>query len=83
MCPKTIALTFLNDLFLCVVRKRLDIVVVFDGPEPRGCASLRSNKEGRLITRHAEVLAGWRQILVEAGGSIPDRNVERQLARAS
>ena len=30
--------------------------------------------------RHTGLVAGWRQVLIEAGGSIPDNNVERMLA---
>ena len=32
-----------------------------------------------MHARHSAVVAGWRQVMVEAGGNIPDRNVERLL----
>ena len=32
-----------------------------------------------MHARHSAVVAAWRQVMVEAGGNIPDRNVERLL----
>ena len=36
-------------------------------------------RTARLHTRHRGLVHAWRQVLVEAGGSIPRRNVERLL----
>jgi len=62
------------------MRRRLGIAVAVEGDDLHGHASLTDNRWARLNTRHKGVVAGWRQVLMEAGGSIPDRNVERMLA---
>ena len=33
-----------------------------------------------MHARHSLLVAAWRQVFVEAGGSVPDRNVERCLS---
>ena len=68
-----------NDEFGCCMKFRLGLAVSFDGPDPHGFQHLADNRGGRLNARHSGMLAGWRQVLVEAGGQIPDRNVERIL----
>ena len=56
---------------------------MFDGPDPHGHARLADGLGGRLHTRHKEMVAVWIQIFQEAGGSVPDNNVERMLARTN
>ena len=36
-------------------------------------------RTGRNHARHRSILAAWRQVFQEAGGQVPDRNVERML----
>ena len=36
---------------------------------------------GGIDARHSIFIAAWRQVFIEAGGRIPDRNVERLLSR--
>ena len=55
----------------------------FEGDDVHGHASLTDNRWARLNIRHTGVVAGWRQVLVEAGAAIPDRNVERTLTRTN
>ena len=81
--PTTEASTFTNEDLLRAVRRRLRVAVVFDGPDPHGHAFLASGEGGRTDTRHKEVVAAWRQVLIEAGGAIPDRNAERMLSRTN
>ena len=40
---------------------------------------LADNRGGRLNARHSGMLAGWRQVFAEAGGQVPDRNIEPML----
>ena len=61
------------------MRRGLGIAVSFEGEDAHGHAALTDNRWARLNIRHNGVVAGWRQVLVEAGASIPDRNVERTL----
>ena len=61
------------------VRFRLGVAVHFDGPDPHGFRRLADNRGGRLNARHTGMLTAWRQVLVEAGAQIPERNVERLL----
>merc|ERR1711966_374378 len=70
-------LTFLNEHFLCAVRRRLGIAVWYEGPDPHGHHRLADTTGGRTDTRHREMIAAWKQVLQEAGGIIPHRNVER------
>ena len=79
VCPSSDHLKMRNDEFGCCVKFRLGLAVSFDGPDPHGFQHLADNRGGRLNARHSGMLAGWRQVLVEAGGQIPDRNVERML----
>ena len=61
------------------MRRRLGIAISFEGPDPHGHGSLTTNEEARLNARHTSWLVGWRQVMTEAGGNVPDRNVERML----
>ena len=83
VCPTTTSLSISNVHLQCAVRRRLGIAVTFEGDDVHGHASLTDNRWARLNIRHNGVVAGWRQVLVEAGGSIPDRNVERTLTRTN
>ena len=82
-CPTTEALAISNMHFQLAMRRRLGIAVCFEGNDVHGHAALTDNREARLNIRHNLVVAGWRQVLVEAGASIPDRNVERMLRRTN
>ena len=50
-----------------------------EGPDPHGFRRLADNLGARLHARHAGMIAAWRQVFVEAGGAVPDRNIERML----
>jgi len=79
VAPRTDALSFTNQELLIAMRRRLGIAVSFEGPDAHGHASLATNLGARMNARHTEYNAGWRQVMTEAGGSIPDRNMERML----
>ena len=80
-CPTTDALVLCNSYMLCAIRRRLGIGVLCDGPVPHGHAKMTTNHNARLVTRHTWMVSAWRQVFTEAGGFIPDRNVERMLHR--
>eukprot|EP00973_Karenia_brevis_P069252 9628882-Karenia_brevis.AAC.1 len=63
----------------CAMRRRLGIAVTFEGEDPHGHAQLTDNLGARLNARHSGMLAAWRQVFSEAGGQVPDRNMERLL----
>jgi hypothetical protein len=77
--PRTDALRFSNQELLIAMRRRLGVAISFEGPDAHGHASLATNVGARMNARHTEYNASWRQVLVEAGGQIPDRNEERML----
>ena len=86
--PTTVGLQFSNQQFVCAVRRRLGLVVVAESPMCEGCHSyvdghghhrLCCGRTGRTNWRHRGLINVWRQIFFEAGGCIPDRNVERML----
>ena len=54
------------------------MAVCFDGPDVHGHAVL-ARRGAAMNARHSTMNAGWRQVLTEAGGRIPHRNVERML----
>ena len=58
----------------------LGIAVVFDGPDAHGQNKLADGTGGRTEARHTELKVAWKQVLREAGGTIPDRNVERVMS---
>ena len=61
----------------------MGIAVTCDGPDPHGHALLASGIGGRTQSRHTEVVGAWRQVFTEAGGMVPDRNMERMLSRTN
>ena len=63
----------------CAMRRRLGIAVLFDGEDTHGHSCLTTNRGGRLNIRHLGMLMAWRQVFKEAGGQVPDRNIERLL----
>ena len=65
------------------MRRRLGIAVCFEGGDVHGHSALTDNRWARLNIRHTGVVAGWRQVLVEAGAVIPDRSIERLLTRTN
>ena len=64
---------------MCAIRRRLGMAVNFEGDDLHGNAAFGDNTGGRLNARHDCLLAAWRQVYFEAGGRVPDRNVERML----
>ena len=78
-CPTTIGLTFNDDELYADMRLRLGLAICTDGPDAHGYYRLADNVGGRTNARHTAVIASWRQVLVEAGGNIPQSNVERML----
>ena len=79
VCPTTSQLKMTDSEFACCMRFRLGVATNFEGPDPHGFRRLADNRGGRLHARHTGMLAGWRQIFAEAGGHVPDRNIERML----
>ena len=79
VCPVTTRLSIIDRYFQCAVRRRLGIACVFDGPDPHGHGRLTEAAGGGFHGRHSELVAAWRQVFQEAGGHIPDRNIERML----
>ena len=61
------------------MRRRLGIAVSFEHDDVHGHTCFRDNTGGRLNARHTILVAAWRQVFIEAGGRVPDRNVERML----
>ena len=76
------SLVFDNQELQIAVRRHLRIAVSFDGPDPHGHAVLASNLGARMNAHHTEVVASWRQVFSEAGGQVPDRNMERMFRNA-
>jgi len=66
-------------LMQLAIRRRLGIAVCFDGPDPHGHGRVSQSRGGGMNARHTDLVAAWRQVLVEAGGMVPQRNVERML----
>ena len=81
VCPTTDGLQFTNEEIQCGVRRRLGIGIITGSPDPHGHALLATSLGGRTQARHTEMVAAWRQVLVEAGAIIPDKNIERVLHR--
>ena len=79
VAPRSDALAFTNQEPFIAMRRRLGIAISFEGPDAHGHASLATNLGARMNARHTEYNAGWRQVLTEAGGHSPDRNMERML----
>ena len=79
VCPTTSHLRIADSELLCAVRRRLGLAVLFQGPDPHGFRRLADNTGARLHARHTVMIAAWRQVFHEAGGQVPDRNVERMM----
>ena len=88
VCPTSPALRLRNSELLTAMRLRLGLVVPQDGTHCEACRTqldrlgyhrLTCTRTARLHTRHSALLNAWRQVLVEAGGAVPRRNVERLL----
>ena len=86
VCPTSPALRFENTDLLTALRLRLGLEVPQDGARCEGCGAtldtlgyhrLTCNRCARLHARHGTLVSAWRQVLVEAGASVPRRNVER------
>ena len=70
------------------LRLRLGLPIGHDGSRCEGCRTLLDAygyhritcpRTARLHTRHTGIRPAWRQVFVEAGGSVPRRNIERLL----
>ena len=61
------------------MRMRLGLAICIDGPDPHGYYRLADSHGGRTHARHKAVIAAWRQVFIEAGGEVPNNNVERLL----
>jgi len=90
VCPSSEQLSLTNAEMLCALRRRLGLAVLADAPvcngrncrhrvDAHGHHRLACNRAGRFHGRHRGLIAAWRQVFVEAGGSVPDRNIERML----
>ena len=77
--PTCDSLTFTNAEMQITMKRRLGMAISFEGPDTHGYRSLATNIGGRFNARHTSWLCSWRQVLTEAGGHTPDRNVERML----
>ena len=78
VCPTTDALTMNNWVFQFAVRRRLGLAVCWDGPDAHAHAII-ATRGAAMNARHTVMLAAWRQVFIEAGGKVPDRNRERML----
>ena len=66
VCPTSDGLSFTNEQLQCAVKRRLGIAVTTDGPDPHGHLFLATTLGGRTHGRHKEMVAAWKQVLVEA-----------------
>ena len=78
VCPKTDGLVMSNLVFQFAVKRRLGLAVCWDGPDPHGHAVIAA-RGAAMNARHSVMLAAWRQVFIEAGGTVPDRIRERML----
>ena len=78
--PTSSQTSFTDPELNCAMRRRLGLAVAFEGPDPHGHRRLADNLGARLNARHTVLIAAWRQIFAEAGGQVPDRNIERMLS---
>eukprot|EP00959_Pyramimonas_sp_CCMP1952_P059103 1234486-Pyramimonas_sp.AAC.1 len=67
-----------NSHISCAIRRRLRIGILCDGAYH---SKMGTNSNSRLNTRRTWMASARRHVCTEAGGLIPDHNVERQLAR--
>ena len=79
-CPTSDHLLLTDQDFQASMRFRLGLAFHFAGPDPHGYRRLADNREARLHARHFGMLSAWRQAFLEAGGQVPDRNMERMLS---
>ena len=79
VCPTTELLTFGNFELQVAMRRRLGVAICHDGADAHGHSALTTNIGGRLNAKHTALLAAWKQVFVEAGVQVPQRNVERML----
>ena len=79
ICPTSQLLMLSNDEMQCAIRRSLGLERCFEGSHAHGHGSLTDNRGGKLNARHNGLLATWKQILVETGSKIPDKNKERIL----
>ena len=86
--PSSPVLRISSDEFLCALRRRLGLCVDCDAGHCEGCGRgldahgfhrTTCTRTGRNHARHRGVVDAWRQVFQEAGGHVPDRNVERLL----
>ena len=86
VCPASPAMRLQSSELLTAMRLRLGLEVPQEDTrcerchmplDARGYHRLTCNRTARLHTRHRCLVGAWRQVLVEAGGAIPRRNVER------
>ena len=68
-----------NSQFSCCVKRRLGLPIKFEGWDRHGHYNLAIALGGRTQARHTTMIAAWRQVFNEAGGHVPDRNIERLL----
>ena len=68
---------------MCAVRRRLGIACTIDGPAVHGHGRLADGTGGGWQGRHTDLVAAWRQVFREAGGQVPDRNIERLLSNTN
>ena len=78
-CPVSSNFEIENDIFRCCMKYRLGVAINFEGPDCHGHFQLASSEGGRSHARHTSLINAWRQIFVEAGGQVPNRNIERLL----
>ena len=67
-----------NHVFRFALRHRLGLAINFEG-DLHGYRRLTSNHGARLNARHKILLSAWKQVFAEAGGQVPDRNIERMI----
>jgi hypothetical protein len=79
VAPRTDALAFGNHELLIAMRRWPGVAISCKGPDAHGHASFATNVGARMNARHTEYNAGWKQVLVEAGGHMPSRNEGRVL----
>ena len=70
-----------NVQFLCCMRRQLGLPIRVDGVDVHGHYDLAVSLGGGTHARHKSLIAAWRQVFVEAGGQVPDRNIELLLKR--
>ncbi len=78
-CPITPGLRFADTELQFAVRRRLGVAACFEGPDPHGHCRLATSLGGGMQARHSTMIVAWRQVFIEAGGQVPQRNVERTL----